>query len=498
MFKLVVVVAALARADEALERHRAEVLIVGAGYAGLAAGRVLAAAGVDVRILEARSRAGGRTLNEDVVTGRRNVATDDVIALGGEWLAPEHAAARRLIETELGFGVFHRPFNAARNESLRIVVETSAGRAYTTSDAGVASAWPPAARAEIARLSAAFGALAAEVPCGDPLAHHADADAASFESWLRDGGVTTPEAHYALSAFADDAESLGAMGLLGVLWTYNCTDASEDSEKEDWYRVRGGTQGPALALAARLDVDYDTPADSVAKNSDGTFAVVSLAARRAYVADRVLLAGLAPPLLNGIDFDPLLPAGTAQLLQRVPMGTSLKYSLVYAAPWWRGLGFLGKIVVADGRETYASLCLDNSPESWRRGVLSCFVEGDGNRRLFRDFATRADRADAIEALVLDAFSVTEPPTPRLAAIEHDWAHRRYSRGAYGSFLPPGALSSFWPELEAMAFDHRFRGYEDRVYVAGSDYARKNPGYIDGAVVSGEDAAAAILRDLRRA
>ena len=91
----------------------------------------------------------------------------------------------------------------------------------------------------------------------------------------------------------------------------------------------------------------------------------------------MLLAGLAPPLLNGIDFDPLLPAGTAQLLQRVPMGTSLKYSLVYAAPWWRELGFLGKIVVADGRETYASLCLDNSPESWRRGVLSCFVEGDG-------------------------------------------------------------------------------------------------------------------------
>ncbi|KAH8043867.1 large conductance calcium-activated potassium channel [Aureococcus anophagefferens] len=132
-----------ARADEALERHRAEVLIVGAGYAGLAAGRVLAAAGVDVRILEARSRAGGRTLNEDVVTGRRNVATDDVIALGGRRRStrPRAGSSRR--------SSLRAPSTAAqrgRNESLRIVVETSAGRAYTTSDAGVASAWPPAAR----------------------------------------------------------------------------------------------------------------------------------------------------------------------------------------------------------------------------------------------------------------------------------------------------------------------------------------------------------------
>ena len=47
MFKLVVVVAALARADEALERHRAEVLIVGAGYAGLAAGRVCSSRRLD-------------------------------------------------------------------------------------------------------------------------------------------------------------------------------------------------------------------------------------------------------------------------------------------------------------------------------------------------------------------------------------------------------------------------------------------------------------------
>ena len=177
------------------------------------------------------------------------------------------------------------------------------------------------------------------------------------------------------------------------------------------------------------------------------------------------------------------------------MGASDKVSLVYDRPWWRDLGFLGKVLFAGGQASYASSCLDNSPKSWSRGVVACFVEGDGNRRLYRDHATREARLDAVEAIVLRAFgNLTKPPTPRLSAIDHDWAHRAFSRGAYAAYLPPGVLSSFWPELEAVAFNHTFRDYESGLYVAGADYAAHSPGYIDGAVFSGEAAARKILRD----
>jgi monoamine oxidase len=64
------------------KRHRkVDVVVVGAGFAGLTAARKLAAAGKEVCVLEARDRVGGRTLNHKVQKG--------VIAeLGGEYVGP--------------------------------------------------------------------------------------------------------------------------------------------------------------------------------------------------------------------------------------------------------------------------------------------------------------------------------------------------------------------------------------------------------------------------
>jgi monoamine oxidase len=496
-----VLVAAAAAAAAVGDVEVVDVAVVGAGYAGLAAARVLANAGVDVRVLEARPRPGGRTLNVDVVSGLRNTATDDVVELGGEWLAPAHAHARRLVERDLNFSLFHRAFNALP-KPLTIVVQTSDGTRYATSTAGERACLPPLANAEIDRVSPLFEALARTVDCRRPLASAHRVDGASMGDWLRLQNVTTVEARYVLGGYADDAESLESMGFLPVLWTFNCTQGIENSNKEDWFRVRGGTQGPALALADALGdrVAYRSPATAVTMMADGRWAVTVLGGREV-VASKVLLAGLPPPVLSDLRFDPELPGATDQLLQRWPMGTSLKYSLVYPTPWWRDLGFLGKIVFADGTKEqggYVSSCLDNSPESWRRGVLACFVEGDGNRNLFRDHASVEARTAAVEAVVLKTFGVDPRSYPNAtleAAVEHDWAHQRFSRGAYGGWLPSGVLSSFWPELQSIVFDHAFRAYPDGVFVAGADYASVSQGYIDGAVFSGEEAAAKILLDL---
>ncbi|MBV9422887.1 MAG: FAD-dependent oxidoreductase, partial [Solirubrobacterales bacterium] len=50
-------------------RRNVDVVVVGAGLSGLAAARVLAAAGREVLVLEARDRVGGRTLNHSIGGG---------------------------------------------------------------------------------------------------------------------------------------------------------------------------------------------------------------------------------------------------------------------------------------------------------------------------------------------------------------------------------------------------------------------------------------------
>jgi monoamine oxidase len=58
-----------------------DVVIVGAGLAGLSAARRLAAAGVEPLVLEARNRVGGRTLTSHFADG---TFVDD----GGQWISP--------------------------------------------------------------------------------------------------------------------------------------------------------------------------------------------------------------------------------------------------------------------------------------------------------------------------------------------------------------------------------------------------------------------------
>ena len=81
-----------------------QVLIVGAGLAGLYATRALARRGVRVRVLEARDRVGGRTLSHRLPGG-------DVIELGAQWLGPGQDRLIALV-AELGLPTLAQPIRA--------------------------------------------------------------------------------------------------------------------------------------------------------------------------------------------------------------------------------------------------------------------------------------------------------------------------------------------------------------------------------------------------
>src|SRR3954452_10753922 len=80
------------------KRKKDNVIVVGAGLAGLTAARKLRAAGKSVYLLEAQNRVGGRTLNEDIGGG-------EVADLGGTFVGPTQDHVLALIK-ELGIPTF--------------------------------------------------------------------------------------------------------------------------------------------------------------------------------------------------------------------------------------------------------------------------------------------------------------------------------------------------------------------------------------------------------
>ena len=90
-----------------------DVLIVGAGQAGIAAAYRLSSMGYSLRVLEATDHVGGRTRNVDVRIGEFDSDSDDVIEVGGTWFSPSHSAALTLCK-ELGLEVFNASFAGAK------------------------------------------------------------------------------------------------------------------------------------------------------------------------------------------------------------------------------------------------------------------------------------------------------------------------------------------------------------------------------------------------
>ena len=302
-------------------------IVIGAGFAGLAAADALVAAGADVTVLEARDRVGGRVYS-------RRLRNGAVIELGADFFEADHSVLRGYARR---FGLTIVPRGMRYSEREPRGVETTA-----------------AAVREVAEMAR------------DMLLQHLDGPPLSVAALL-DSLDVDPIAREAVRSRIEVSSAHGADGVdARVLGHFGSSYGGAESD-----RIVEGNDAIARGLVEGLGdrIRLSTPVESIARDADG---VLVSTAGSAITADAAIVA-VPAAVLKRLPFEPALPADKRAALARLPIATAAKLFVPLRAPtepsatlsvperyWaWTALG-------ADGAVTPVVNCFAGSPAALER------------------------------------------------------------------------------------------------------------------------------------
>jgi monoamine oxidase len=430
----------------------ADVVVVGAGLAGLSAARDLSRGGADVVVLEARGRVGGRVEQTELPDGR-------LVQLGGEVVGNSHTSYLGLVE-ELGLTLVPS-YVAEPGEITRQVPESV--------DVGEPPAW--FADLDVASYEGVEKTLEKVVAGIDPddafsCADLHRLDQLSVGDFLREAGATPAVlramelVHLSLSDGSIERQSMFAYARKIAV---GGGTSAYDVEQWENLKVAEGSATVASRLADGLDVRLATPVSRIDVARSGC--TVTTAAGEQLRADAVVLGVPAGPAR---DIE-IIGVSEARLtsLRRQRHAWAAKFVAAYGRPFWRERGQNG---LAESEGVIGS--------TWPQaeGVLSALVPPERYAAFLASDVETRER----EALAQIAGMYGDEALDPLQTWTRLWGTDPWTQGYVTSWRPG--------DVEAVGPLHGT--HEPPFYVCGSD--QWVAGYMEGAVRTGRAAARAAL------
>jgi monoamine oxidase len=452
-----------------------EVLVVGAGIAGLTAAWRLHQAAVPVRVLEAQDRAGGR-----MYSLRDFFPEGQVCELGGELIDTRHVHVRALAE-ELEI-----PLDDFVLDDLALSRDLFFFDGRRIGEAELVQAFLPVSDRLVRDLATIGGEVSYREPNGAE-----ELDRTTLAEWLERSGATgwlrkLLEVAYT-TELGLEIDRQSALNLL-LLIDPNPAPFRIYGGSDERFHVRGGNDRIPLELARRLGerIETGTRLEAVSKAADGSFRCsVRRGSASRELRARHLVLTLPFTLLREVRLDPSLDLSPAKqrAIRELGYGTNAKLMAGFSRRVWRALGSNGSSMTD---LPYQISWETSRLQPGRHGILTNFTGGRQGEELGK--GTAAEQAAAFVDGLEKVFPGISAARPGMKEARFHWPSFAWTRGSYSAYLP-GQWTGFGGAEGEPAGNLRF---------AGEHCSRDAAGFMEGGCETGEAAAQEILAELSTA
>lgn len=444
------------------QQRPSQVVVVGAGLAGLRAAAVLRQAGQPVVVLEARQRPGGRVLTI------RSPFDDGLHGEAGPIrISGAHKAVLRAVREH---GLPLVPFSldastAAPSSTIRSSAVAGRGAAISTlktDERGLA------AGALLARYVGTLSPALSE-PATTPSSYAAwqAYDRVTWPDWLLSRGAS-PEA-VRLMTLGGESQTLSAL--------YVLRQFALSRRSNQHYKIAGGMDQLPRAMASVLGdaVVYEAAVVRVERGAGSAVRVdYEKHDRMQSLTASAVIFTVPLTMLRNIEIRPRLSEARQRAIEGLEYYPDVRFLLQSRDRFWNRAGASGS-----ARTERAEIwdCTYDSPTK-TRGILGASAGGVVSRTLV-DPTSAASVAIGVD-VVAEAFPEIRPSFEK--GVVHSWSHDPWSRGAFVTFRP-GQMTGMMPDIGQP---------EDRLHFAG-EHTSSWMGWMEGALESGERAAREVLR-----